>query len=96
MTKSVAVTTTDGKKEEKASETNEEKESSASTSGPVHEARLSAVVAVDTLYYSKARNIFQACIVSLIAAIDFMDKNQTKLLQPKGSQGSSSGFSSMY
>ena len=96
VTKSTAVTTTDGTTEEKASETKEEKESSPSTSGPVYQARLNAVVAVDTLYFAKARTIFQTCIVGLIAAMDFMDKNQTKLLEPKGSQGSSSGFSSMY
>jgi hypothetical protein len=96
LTKSTGLTTTDGKKEEKTSETKEEKESSATTAGPVHQSRLSAVAAVDTLYYSKAVSIFHNCIISLIAAMDFMDKNKAKLLQPKGSQGSTSGFSSMY
>jgi hypothetical protein len=96
LTKSKGVTTTDGKAEEKASETKEEKETSETTSGPVRQSRLSAVVAVDTLYYAKALKIYGTCIVNLIAAMDFVDKNKAKLLQPKGSPGSSSGFSSMY
>jgi hypothetical protein len=61
VTKSSGNTTTDGKKEEKTSETTEEKESSSPSSGPAFESRLASVVAVDTLYYSKARGTFQTC-----------------------------------
>lgn len=61
VTKSSGSTTTDGKKEEKLSETTEEKASSSPSSGPAFESRLASVVAVDTLYYSKARGIFQSC-----------------------------------
>jgi hypothetical protein len=96
LTKSTGITTTDGKKEGKTCETKEEKESTVDVAGPVHQSRLSAVAAVDTLYYSKALIVFQNCIISLIAAMDFMDKNKTKLLEPKGSEGFNSGFSSMY
>lgn len=95
LTKSTSVTTTDGKKEDKTSETKEEKESSG-TVGPVEESRLTVVAIVDTKFYSKALSIFHSCFISLIAAMDFMEKNKTKLLEPKGSQGSRSGFSSMY
>jgi hypothetical protein len=91
VTKSSGKTTTDGKKEEKTSETTEEKESSTLSSGPTFESRLASVVSVDTLYYSKARGIFQACILNLMAAIDFVDKNKEKLLEPNGRGGSSSG-----
>merc|ERR1712238_344548 len=54
ITKSTSATTTDGKKEEKVCESQEEKQSSSSTSGPAYESRLAAVVAVDTLYFSKS------------------------------------------
>jgi hypothetical protein len=61
VTKSSGVTTTDGKTEEKSSETTENKESSSLASGPLYESRLAAVAAVDTLYYSKAKGYFQSC-----------------------------------
>lgn len=35
-------------------------------------------------------------IVSLMSVMDFVDKNSEKLLEPKGSGGSSGGYSSMY
>ena len=98
VTKTSSVSTTDGKKEDKTSETTEEKESSSPASGPAYESRLAAVVSVDTLYYSKARKVFHQCLMSFVAAMDFMDKNQEKLLKPKGSGGGmgSGGYSSMY
>lgn len=98
VTKSSSTSTTDGKKEEKTSETTEEKGSSSPASGPAYESRVGAVVAVDTLYYSKARKIFQQCLILYVAAMDFMDKNQEKLIKPKGSGGGmgSGGYSSMY
>ncbi|KAL3904226.1 MAG: hypothetical protein SGILL_010150 [Bacillariaceae sp.] len=96
ITKSSSATTTDGKKEEKSSESTEEKQSSAPPSGAVYEGKLATVAAVDTLYYSKARGVFQSCILHVMSAMDFMDKNKEKLLQPKGNGGHSSGYSSMY
>lgn len=88
VTKSTGATTTDGKKEDKSSETTEEKQSTTA-SGPVSESRVAAVAAVDTLYYSKSRVIFSDNIVSLIAVMDFIDKNKEKLVEPKGKSGSS-------
>ena len=71
VTKSSSASTTDGKKEEKTSESTEEKQSSSPPSGPVYEGRLAAVAAVDTLYYSKARGIFQSCkSVLRVVAVD--------------------------
>jgi hypothetical protein len=61
VTKSSGATITDGKKEDKTSETTENKVSSSLAAGPVYESRLSAVAAVDTLYYSKAKGYFQSC-----------------------------------
>lgn len=88
VTKSSSASTTDGKKEEKSSESTEEKQSSTST-GPAYESRVASVVAVDTLYYSKARGILSQTIISLVAVMDFIDKNKDKLIEPKGKSGSS-------
>mmetsp|Transcript_6054 Transcript_6054/g.9470 ORF Transcript_6054/g.9470 Transcript_6054/m.9470 type:complete len:243 (-) Transcript_6054:160-888(-) len=95
VTKSAGATTTDGKKEEKTSETTEEKQTSSSL-GVSFESRVLAVAAVDTLYYSKARAAFQSCMLNFMSAIDFVDKNKDKLVQPKGSGGSGSSHFSMY
>mmetsp|Transcript_14291 Transcript_14291/g.16324 ORF Transcript_14291/g.16324 Transcript_14291/m.16324 type:complete len:239 (+) Transcript_14291:52-768(+) len=86
VTKSTSGTTTDGTKEEKSSETTEEK---SSTPGPACESRVAAVVAVDTLYYSKARGILGEIIISFVAVMDFIDKNKDKLVEPKGTSGGS-------
>jgi len=82
-----AATTTDGKKEEKQIEQTEEK-SNAST-GAAYESRVASVVAVDSLYYSKARGILSQTMISLIAVMDFVDKNKDKLTEPKGKSGGS-------
>jgi len=89
ITKSTSATTTDGKKEEKLCESQEEKQSSSLSSGPAYESRLAAVVAVDTLYFSKASSILSQSIVSLIGVMDFIDKNKEKLIEPKGKSGGS-------
>jgi len=89
VTKSSSSTTTDGKKEEKESESKEEKQTSSSSTGPVYESRIGAVVAVDTLYYSKANGILSQTIISLIGVMDFIDKNKEKLVEPKGKSGGS-------
>jgi len=89
VTKSTSVSSTDGKKEEKDSESKEEKQSSSSSTGPAYESRVAAVVAVDTLYYSKASAILSQSIISVIGVMDFIDKNKEKLIEPKGNSGSS-------
>jgi hypothetical protein len=96
VTKSSANTTTDGKKEEKTTELTEEKKSSSDCTGPAYESRVAALVALDSLYYSKAQRAFQTVMTLYMAALDFMDKNKEKLVLPKGSGGSHSGFHSMY
>merc|ERR1712238_353766 len=78
VTKSTSGTTTDGTKEEKSS-----------TPGPACESRVAAVVAVDALYYSKARGILGEIIISFVAVMDFIDKNKDKLVEPKGKSGGS-------
>merc|ERR1719263_333365 len=90
-TKSTSVATTDGKKEGKISESTEEKKSSSDDTGPAASARKSALVAIDTLYYSKS----QRCFESFMTTLDFLDKNKEKLEKPKGG-GSGGGYSSMY
>lgn len=89
VTKSTSATTTDGTKEEKSSESKEEKQSASASTGPAYESRVASVVAVDTLYYSKARGILSQTIISLVAVMDFIDKNKEKLIEPKGKSGSS-------
>ena len=96
-TKSTSVTTTDGKKEEKISESTEEKTSKTDPNGsPVIELRKAALVAVDVQYYNKAQRAYEAIMTSYMASLDFFDKNKEKIEKPKGSGGSHSGYSSMY
>lgn len=96
VTKSSSITTTDGKKEEKVSESTEEKSSENENAGVIYESRIAAVVAVDTLYYSRAQRALQSVMTLYIGSLDFMQKNMDKLEKPKGSGGSHSGFASMY
>lgn len=95
VSKSTSVSTTDGKKEEKVTETTDEK-ADESGGGVISDSRVAAVIACDTLYYSKAQRALQSVMCLYIAAVDFMSKNMDKLEKPKGSGGSHSGFSSMY
>lgn len=89
LTKSSSVTTTDGTKEEKESESTDEKQTGSASIGPVYESRVAAVVAVDTLFFSTASRIFEQTIISLIGVMDFVDKNKEKLVEPKGNSGGS-------
>lgn len=89
VTQSESETKTDGTSEKKESVSKEEKESGSPSSGPSYESRLAAVVAVDTLYYSKASGIFSQSIISFMGVMDFVDKNKGKLLEPKGRSGGS-------
>ena len=89
VTKSESESKTDGKEEKKESISREEKESGSPSSGPVYDSRIAAVVAVDTLYYSKASGIFSQSITSIIGVMDFVDKNKEKLIEPKGKFGGS-------
>lgn len=56
-------------------------ESKATVAEAVH--RQDAVVAVDVLYYSKAKNLFHLALTSYMSVLDFCDKNKDKLAQPK-------------
>lgn len=60
------------------------------------EYRKNAVTAIDVLYYTKAKSLFQLALTSYMASVDFADKNADKLASPKGSNGSGSTYSSMY
>jgi hypothetical protein len=95
-TKSTSVTTTDGKQEDKTSEVKEEKKSDCDTSNVGYKTRAAALASVDVLYYNKAQRGFQSMLTKYMATLNFMDLNKDKLEKPKGSQGSSSGYSSMY
>ena len=99
LTKSTTTSTSDdGKTEQKATESTEEKSSTTSLASPsvIEAARIAAVVAVDTMYYSKAQTALQSIMVLYMAVLDFMDKNKEKLEKPKGSEGSRSSYHSMY
>eukprot|EP00980_Cylindrotheca_fusiformis_P026139 scaffold15472_cov117-Cylindrotheca_fusiformis.AAC.3 len=71
VTQSTSTTTTDGKKEEKSSQTTEEKQSSSPTSGPMFDSRVAALIATDTLYYSKAQRAFLAVMAAYMASYVF-------------------------
>lgn len=96
VTKSTSVSTTDGKQEDKTSEVKEEKTSDCDTSNVGYKTRVAALASVDVLYYNKAQRGFQSLLTKYMATLNFMDLNKDKLEKPKGSQGSSSGYSSMY
>jgi hypothetical protein len=87
--KSKSAATTDGKREEKDAESSEEKQTRSVSTGTAYESRVAAVVAVDTLYYSKASGALSQTIISLIGVMDFIDKNKGKLTEPKGTSGGS-------
>lgn len=76
----------------------EDKESSTTNtpSAPEVACRTQAVVAVDVLYYQKAKSLFRSAVLGLTAALDYADKNAEKIAKPKGSSGGNGGFSSMY
>lgn len=83
----------DAKETKKSTETKE----TTTTLSPVEASyRQAAVVACDVLYFSKAKALFQMCLNSYLAVMDFCDKNAEKIEKPKGSTGSGSSFSSMY
>lgn len=67
VTKSSSQSETDGKKEQKLSESTEEKKSSSDTTGPAFQTRAAALVATDTLYYSKAKQAFQSVMTLYMA-----------------------------
>jgi len=52
-------------------------------------------VAVDVLFYSKAKTAMETALTAYTTTIDFLDKNKEKIEKPKGSAGRS-GYSSMY
>jgi hypothetical protein len=86
-----------GKEEGKETKTSvEEKTATTSADGPDGPDRLSAVVATDCLYWYKAKLQVQAIVTGYVSALDYLEKNATKLAEPKGSQGSGGHFSSMY
>jgi hypothetical protein len=87
LTKTTSLTTTDGKKEEKTSESTEDKNTTNET-GAAYASRVAGLVAVDTLYYVKAQRAFQSVLTLYLSVLDFMDKNKTKLEKPRGSHGS--------
>jgi Proteasome activator pa28 beta subunit len=88
---------TGGKEEGKESKASEEDKTTTSTSsGPDAVERTKAVVAVDCLYWHKSKVQLQTILTGYVSALDFLEKNATKIAQPKGSQGSGSHFSSMY
>jgi hypothetical protein len=88
------------KGDNKATETktvSEEKETQTIISNsPDIEYRKQAVTAVDVLYYQKAKGLFQLALTSYLAAVDFAEKNQSKLSDPKGNNGGGSSFATMY
>jgi len=57
--------------------------------------RKQAIVAVDVLFYSKAKTAMETALTAYTTTIDFLDKNKEKIEKPKGSAGRS-GYSSMY
>lgn len=80
-----ATSSSETKTEEKTTET-----ATQITEAPF---RQQAVLAVDTLFYSKARNAFTTALTSFMTAVDFMDKNKEKISAPKGKGGARANFS---
>lgn len=73
----------------------EEKTTTTATNGPDAAERLQALVAIDCAFWYKAKVHVQALLTGYVAALDFLEKNATKIAQPKGSQ-SGGHFTSMY
>ena len=77
------------------SQTVEQKQVESSSTATDLVFRQDAVVAVDVLYYTKAKTLCSLAVTSLLSALDFVEKNKDKIEAPKG-KGSGSAFSSMY
>mmetsp|Transcript_33537 Transcript_33537/g.69796 ORF Transcript_33537/g.69796 Transcript_33537/m.69796 type:complete len:201 (-) Transcript_33537:39-641(-) len=103
---SVSISETETVSESNSQENTEEKSSKSTAKetktiksktepSPALAARQQAVVAVDVLYYSKAKTAYSRAVTAYLTVLDFYDKNQKKISQPKGTQGSSS-YHSMY
>jgi hypothetical protein len=98
QTSSTAATESAGGKEEgKETKTSTEEKSTTSTvAGPDGPDRLGAVVSMDCLFWYKAKLQMELILTGYVSALDYLEKNATKLAEPKGSQGSGGHFSSMY
>lgn len=80
-----------------SSKENKTEEKTVETANQLMEApfRQQAVLSVDSLFYSKARNAFMSGLTCFMTAVDFMEKNKEKIAEPKGAQGGRS-YTSMY
>lgn len=59
--------------------------------------RMDAVITCDVVHYNKLKCLLRACMTEYVTALDFLEKNTTKIAQPRGSSdGSRSAYSSMY
>ncbi|GKY92026.1 hypothetical protein MPSEU_000174200 [Mayamaea pseudoterrestris] len=77
------------------SQTVEQKKVESSSTASELVFRQDAVVAVDVLFYSKAKNLFSLALTSLLSALDFVQKNQEKIEAPRG-KNTGTAYSSMY
>jgi hypothetical protein len=66
-----------------SSQTVEQKKVESSTTATDLVFRQDAVVAVDLLYYIKAKNLFSLALTSLMSTLDFVEKNREKIEAPK-------------
>jgi hypothetical protein len=103
VSKSTSETGTEGTSAEKGNVNGSEKKQSlenktVETATTLAESafRMDAVVAVDLAYYVKSKALFQLAMTSLLAILDFCEKNQDRLAEPKGSQGSAPAYTGMY
>jgi hypothetical protein len=65
------------------SQSTEQKQVESKTTATDLVFRQDAVVAVDLVYYSKAKNVYDSAITSLMAVLDFYEKNAEKIEAPR-------------
>lgn len=91
-------TTKDGDQE--SSDEKKVAETKATETGQTESAdivlRGEAVVAVDIMYYGRAKAALRYGLMGYMNVLNFFDLNQEKINKPKGSRGSSGHYSSMY
>ena len=86
----------DAKSTDKKTSSEEKTVITAAGEGLEVQYRVQAVTAVDVLYYTKAKALYQAALTAYLGAVDFADKNSDKIAAPKGNSGTRGGYSSMY
>lgn len=87
----------DGKTSSQSASSEEKNVETVTTISPLElSTRKAALVAVDLLFYNKAKVAFSQVILAFMTICSFMEKNADKIAKPKSESGSRGGYNAMY